>query len=40
MLVRRPRESLHPLLTRLDEAVAKAYDEEIFTDEINPPDRS
>ena len=25
------------LLTRLDLAIAKAYNEEIFTDEINPP---
>jgi hypothetical protein len=37
MLVRRKGESLLQLLTRLDEAIAKAYEENIFTDEINPP---
>lgn len=36
MLVRRKGETLAQLLTRLDQAVAKALDEEIFTDEINP----
>ena len=35
MLVRRKGETLAQLLTRLDPAIAKAYDEEIFTDEIN-----
>ncbi|MFI5095875.1 MAG: hypothetical protein ACHQIK_20835 [Candidatus Acidiferrales bacterium] len=35
MLVRRKGETLTRLLTRLDLAIAKAYDEEIFTDEIN-----
>jgi hypothetical protein len=34
MLVRRKGETL---LTRLDQAIAKAYNEDIFTDEINPP---
>jgi len=28
---------LAQLLTRLDLAIAKAYNEEIFTDETNPP---
>ena len=37
MLVRRKGETLFQLLTRLDEAIAKAYNEDIFTDEINPP---
>ena len=37
MLVRRRGETLTQLLTRLDLAIAKAYNEEIFTDEINPP---
>ena len=37
MLVRREGETLAQLLTRLDLAIAKAYNEEIFTDEINPP---
>ncbi len=36
MLVRRRGETLAQLLTRLDQAVAKALDEDIFTDEINP----
>jgi hypothetical protein len=35
MLVRRKGETLAQLLTRLDLAIAKAYNEEIFTDEIN-----
>ena len=35
MLARRKGETLAQLLTRLDLAIAKAYDEEIFTDEIN-----
>jgi hypothetical protein len=37
MLVRRRGETLAQLLTRLDLAIAKAYNEEIFTDEINSP---
>lgn len=39
MLVRRDGETLTQLLTRLDAAIAKAYDEEKFTDEVNvhPP---
>ena len=36
MLVRRDGETLAQLLTRLDKAVAKALDEDIYTDEINP----
>lgn len=36
MLVRRDGETLAQLLTRLDQAVAKALDDDIFTDEINP----
>lgn len=35
MLVRRPQESLHDLLTRLDEAIRLAVEEERYTDEIN-----
>lgn len=35
MLVRRRGESLAQLLTRLDQAVEKALNEEIYTDEIN-----
>ena len=37
MLVRRKGETLAQLLTRLDPAIAKAFNEGIFTDEINPP---
>ena len=37
MLVRRKGETLAQLLTRLDLAIAKAYTEDIFSDEINPP---
>ena len=36
MLVRHDGETLAQLLTRLDEAVAKALDEDIYIDEINP----
>jgi hypothetical protein len=36
MLVRRDGETLAQLLSRLDQAVAKAFDEDIYTDEINP----
>lgn len=35
MLVRRPQESLHDLLARLDEAIRLAVEEEQYTDEIN-----
>jgi len=37
MLVRRKGETLAQLLIRLDLAIAKAYNEDVFTDEINPP---
>jgi hypothetical protein len=36
MLVCRDGETLAQLLSRLDQAVAKALDEDIYTDEINP----
>lgn len=36
MLARRDGETLAQLLTRLDQALAKALDEDIYTDEINP----
>jgi hypothetical protein len=36
MLRRREGETLAQLLTRLDQAIAKAFDEDIYTDEINP----
>jgi hypothetical protein len=35
MLVRRPGESLEAFLTRLDEAIRKAVEEDVYTDEIN-----
>jgi hypothetical protein len=35
MLVRNDGETLAQLLARLDQAIAKAIDEDIFTDEIN-----
>ena len=35
MLVRRRGETLAQLLTRLDQAIAKALTEDIFTDEVN-----
>jgi hypothetical protein len=35
MLVRKPHEQLEDLLTRLDEAIRLATEEDIFTDEIN-----
>lgn len=38
-LVRRQGETLQHLLARLDAAVALAMEEDIFTDEINPPPR-
>ena len=37
MLKRRPKETLAQLLTRLDQAIERAWTEEIYTDEINPP---
>jgi len=37
MLKRRPGETLIQLLTRLDQAIERAWIEEIYTDEINPP---
>jgi hypothetical protein len=37
MLVRRSDETLEQLLIRLDRAIEKAVNEDIFTDEINPP---
>jgi len=40
MLVRRKRESLDALLQRLDAAIADAYQNEHFTDEINAPTTS
>ena len=40
MLVRRDGETLLELLHRLDQAVALAFTEDIFTDEVNTPQRS
>ena len=37
MLVRRSDETLGQFLIRLDRAIGKAVDEDILTDEINPP---
>ena len=37
MLKRREDETLAQLLTRLDHAIERAWTEEIYTDEINPP---
>ena len=37
MLRRRPSETLQQLLTRLDSAIALAWNDDRFTDEINPP---
>jgi hypothetical protein len=37
MLQRRPNETLAQLLTRLDQAIERAWTEEIYTDEINTP---
>ena len=37
MLKRRSGETLAQLLTRLDLAIERAWTEEIYTDEINPP---
>ena len=36
-LVRRPGETLQQLLERLDAAVLLAMEQDIFTDDINPP---
>jgi hypothetical protein len=36
-LVRRPDETLHQLLERLDQALQLALQDEVFTDEINKP---
>ena len=36
MLVRRDGETLAQLLSRLDQAIGKAFDDDIYTDEINP----
>ena len=35
MLQRKPNETLVKLLERLDKAIEKAWEEEIYTDEIN-----
>lgn len=40
MLKRRKSETLAQLLIRLDQAIALARNENIFTDEINPPRKS
>ena len=40
MLVRRRGETLAQLLVRLDQAIGKAFTEDIFTDEINPPSKN
>ncbi|HEX7158845.1 MAG TPA: hypothetical protein VF214_07510 [Edaphobacter sp.] len=37
MLKRRPDETLAQLITRLDQAIERAWTEEIYTDEINAP---
>jgi len=39
MLVRRKGESLFQLLSRLDQAIQRAQEEDIFTDEINYPSK-
>ena len=39
MLVRRPGETMLQLLTRLDQAIDKAYNEDVFIDEINAPSK-
>ena len=36
MLRRQPGETLFQLLTRLDEAIERAWNDDFFTDEINP----
>jgi len=40
MLVRRRGETLAQLLVRLDQAIGKAFTEDTFTDEINPPSKN
>lgn len=40
MLQRRPGESLADLLQRLDAAIADAYENDIYIDEVNPPPKS
>jgi hypothetical protein len=40
MLVRRDGETFLQLLQRLDLAVALAFTEDVFTDEVNTPQRS
>ena len=37
MLVRRKNESLNTLMQRLDAAIADAYENQHFTDEVNAP---
>ena len=37
MLKRRAAETLAQLLVRLDQAIERAWTEDIYTDEINPP---
>jgi hypothetical protein len=37
MLVRRPGETLSELLQRLDAAIAEAYENNVYIDEINAP---
>jgi hypothetical protein len=39
MLVRRDGETLYQLLLRLDLAIARAFVDDIFTDEVNVPPR-
>jgi CRISPR/Cas system CSM-associated protein Csm2 small subunit len=34
-VVKRPDESISELLTRLDEAIQKAWDEDVYIDEVN-----
>jgi hypothetical protein len=36
-LVRRPRETLHRLLHRIEQALGPAIEEQVFVDEINGP---
>lgn len=36
LLVRRPRETLETLITRLDEAIRSAWEDDEFIDEVNP----
>ncbi len=40
MLQRRPGESLHELLARLDAAIVNAWNGDCCIDEINPPSRT